>query len=41
MNLEVKSTGQKWQEVCMIIVKGILLDKFNEREDGEWRKIKR
>jgi hypothetical protein len=35
MNLEVKSRGQKWQEVRVIIVKGIHLDKFNERKDGE------
>jgi hypothetical protein len=41
MNLEVKSRGQIWQEVHVIIVKGIELDTFNERKKREWKKLKR
>lgn len=41
MNLEVKSRGQIWQEAHVIIVKGIELDKFNERKKRELRKLKR
>jgi len=37
----VKSRGQIWQEAHVIIVKGIELDKFNERKKRELRKLKR
>jgi hypothetical protein len=36
----VKSRGQIWQEVHVIIVKGIELDKFNEKKKERMEEIK-